>query len=194
MKPALMTLTPRPPRLCDGCGHADAFNALKKACTALGISDPRFFGDIGCYTLGHYEPYNTIDTCVEMGASAGMMMGAGLAGLEPSIGIIGDSTFFHSALGTLVTMATTKANVNLVVLDNRITAMTGQQPTVAVDMIEHVAKGVGFPPERIHTLIPLPKNLEANTNKLVEILGSPGPKVIIFKRECIHSLRKGLNR
>lgn len=189
---ARIDLVGRPPRLCDGCGHEDAYRALNQAYFNIGVTDPRVYGDIGCYTLGALPPFSTISTCVEMGASAGMALGAAYAGLTPAVGIIGDSTFFHSALPTLVAMAKSKVNVTLIVMDNRITAMTGQQPTIATDIIPDIAKAVGFKDENIHHFIPLAKNHDENVKALEAILKHDGPDLVIFKRECIQAFRKGI--
>lgn len=188
---ARISLTGRPPRLCDGCGHEDAYKALNEAYANIGVNDPRVYGDIGCYTLGALPPFSTISTTVEMGASAGMAFGAASAGLTPAVGIIGDSTFFHSALPTLVSMAKSKVNVTLIVMDNRITAMTGQQPTVATDIIPDIAKAVGFTEENIHHMIPLAKHHADNVKTLEKVLRHDGPDLVIFKRECIQAFRKG---
>lgn len=185
-------LTPRPPRLCVGCGHIDAFNALKEAINQLGLKDQRVFGDIGCYTLGVYKPHEMIHACVEMGGSIGMTLGAALSGMTPTIGIIGDSTFMHSALPTLVSFVQSKVNANIVIMDNRITAMTGQQETVAVDIIPRIVAAMGMKEEHIHTMTPLPKFHKENVEKLTKILSHNGPDVIIFRRECVQAFRKGL--
>ena len=185
-------LVGRAPRLCTGCGHEDAYRAINQAFIQSGITDPRVFGDIGCYSLGALPPYFGISTCVEMGASAGMALGAAYAGLVPAVGVIGDSTFFHSALPTLMMIAKSKVNVTLVVMDNRITGMTGQQPTIVTDTIPQLAKAAGFPEENIHNFIPLPKNHEENTQAFRKIIAHNGPDIVIFKRECIQAIRKGI--
>lgn len=182
----------RAPRLCTGCGHEDAFRAINAAFLQMGVTDPRIYGDIGCYTLGALPPYTTISTCVEMGASAGMALGAAYAGQTPAVGVIGDSTFFHSALPTLMSMAKSKVNVTLVVMDNRITGMTGQQPTIMTDTIPQIALAAGIPQENIHEFIPLAKNHDENTKAMLSILAHNGPDLVIFKRECIQALRKGI--
>lgn len=182
----------RPPRFCDGCGHIDAFNAIKEAYKMAGVEQPRSFGDIGCYTLGVMPPFEGIHACVEMGASLGMALGAALTGMGPSVGIIGDSTFFHSGLPTLVTFARSKVNANFVVMDNRITAMTGQQETVATDIIPDIAKACGLKEDQIHLLTPLPKKHQENVELLTEVFKKDRPDLIIFKRECVQALRKGL--
>jgi indolepyruvate ferredoxin oxidoreductase, alpha subunit len=186
-----MKLPPRPPRLCEGCGHIDAYKAIKEAFLRNGQSDFRVFGDIGCYTLGVQKPYECLHATVEMGASVGMTFGAAVAGMEPAIGVIGDSTFCHSGITGLISIAKSKVNANLVIMDNKTTAMTGQQPTIMVNSLPDIAKGVGFEQENIHELIPLPKYHEENVEKLVKILNHPGPDVIIFKRDCVQAKRKG---
>ena len=191
-EPAKIKLPPRPPRLCDGCGHIDAYKVIKTAFLELGTTDYRVFGDIGCYTLGVEKPYESLHSTVEMGASIGMTLGAALSGMEPAVGVIGDSTFFHSGLPTLVSMARCNVNANIVIMDNRITAMTGQQPTIAMDCLEKIAEGMGFNKEHIHTLIPLPKYHKENVKKFKEVIMHEGPDVIIFKRDCVQAVRKGL--
>ncbi len=182
----------RPPRLCQGCGHIDAYKVIKESFLELGKSDYRVFGDIGCYTLGVEQPYSSLHSTVEMGASVGMTLGAAMSGMEPAVGVIGDSTFFHSGMPGLLSAAKCKVNANIVIMDNRITAMTGQQPTIAVDCLEKVALGLGFKEENVHTLIPLPKYHKENVKKFKEIISHNGPDVIIFKRDCVQAVRKGL--
>ena len=191
-KPVEMELPQRPPRLCEGCGHIDAFKAIKEAFIEIGQKDFRVFGDIGCYTLGVQKPYESIHTTVEMGASVGMTFGAAVAGMEPAMGVIGDSTFFHSGIAGLINIAKSKVNANLVIMDNRTTAMTGQQPTVMIDSLTGISKSVGFSQEHIHELIPLPKYHKENVKTLIKVLKHQGPDVIIFKRDCIQAKRKGL--
>ncbi len=186
-----MDLTIRPPKLCDGCGHADAFLALKEAYKQIGNEDQRVFGDIGCYTLGYNEPFNGIHATIEMGGSFGMAYGAAMSGHEPSVGVLGDSTFFHSGINIMTAAADCGKNVNFVVMDNRITAMTGQQETVVMNRIEDTARAAGFSDEDIITLTPLKKNHEENVAKVVEALRKPTPSVIIFRRDCIEAMRKG---
>jgi indolepyruvate ferredoxin oxidoreductase alpha subunit len=192
-KPAVkMHLPPRPPRLCPGCGHIDAYKVIRSAFLELGKKDYRVFGDIGCYTLGVEKPYESLHSTVEMGASVGMTLGAALSGMEPAVGVIGDSTFFHSGLPTLLSMVQCNVNANIVIMDNRITAMTGQQPTIVKDCLEKIAEGMGFDKERIHTFIPLPKFHKENVKKFKEIITHNGPDIIIFRRDCVQAVRKGL--
>jgi indolepyruvate ferredoxin oxidoreductase alpha subunit len=179
----------RPPRFCDGCGHVDAYKAIKEAFLKMGIEDFRVFGDIGCYTLGYGKPYECLHTTVAMGASVGMTVGAAFAGMEPSVGVIGDSTFFHSGMQSLISMANSSVNANLIIMDNQTTAMTGQQRTIYTGDISKAVEGLGMPKEDIHTLIPLPRYHAENVDKLVSIFEHKGPDVIIFKRECVQAAK-----
>lgn len=187
---ASFDLPARLPRLCSGCGHIDAFKAMTDAAGQVDAANLRFFGDIGCYTLGAYPPFNAIHTTVEMGAGFGMALGAALMGRTPACGIMGDSTFFHSGLPNLIALAQLKANATFVVLDNRTVAMTGGQETVAMDNIPEIAKGAGLREDQIHELVPLKKYHEENTATFVKALTHDGPDLVIFKRECIQTLRK----
>ena len=190
--PINISVPNRPPKLCDGCGHSDTFIAVKEAFKNIGVADPRIFGDIGCYTLGYLPPYNAIHSAVEMGASLGMALGAGHVGMTPVVGVIGDSTFFHSGLTSLVSLADCKGNVNFVVMDNRITAMTGQQKTVATNVMADIARAVGLKDDQIHTFEPHAKKHAENTAALEKIFSDQRPAFIIFRRECVEAQRKGI--
>jgi len=184
----------RAPRLCEGCGHTDAFEALREALKNVGAADARVFGDIGCYTLAAQEPMNAIHAVVEMGASISMAAGAALAGQSPSVAVIGDSTFGHSGMPALLTAAASGANVTVLILDNRVVGMTGQQPSMALDQVERMVLGLGIPEAQLQVLTPLPRQHEANVQALEAALRHPGPSVLVFRRECIQSLRRGVLR
>ena len=117
-------LPPRPPILCPGCPHRSMFYQLNKK---------KYFvtGDIGCYTLGYYEPLSAMHTTLDMGASLGH--GHGMFKVLPEeerkkvVSVIGDSTFMHSGMAHLLNMAYNKTRGTIIILDNRTTAMTGQQ-------------------------------------------------------------------
>ena len=115
------TLPTRPPVLCAGCGHRGVFYTLAK----LGAT---VTGDIGCYTLGAFPPLNAMDSTICMGASIGNAAGMRKAGLKGRIcAVLGDSTFFHSGMTGILSAHYNGTPVTTVVLDNRITAMTGHQ-------------------------------------------------------------------
>ena len=182
----------RAPRFCDGGGHVDAYEALQEALRNLCVPDARVFGDIGCYTLAAQEPMGAIHAVVEMGASISMAVGAAMAGQSPSVAVLGDSTFGHSGLPALLTAADSGVNVTILILDNRVVGMTGQQPSQALDQVERMVLGMGIPEAQLQVLTPLPKQHEANVKALESALRHPGPSVVVFRRECVQSLRRGV--
>ncbi|MCW8802921.1 MAG: thiamine pyrophosphate-dependent enzyme, partial [Ignavibacteriaceae bacterium] len=113
----------RPPELCSGCSHRDIYNALNETMKEFGKQ--KVFSDIGCYTLGALPPWNSINSCVDMGASITMAKGAADAGVRPSIAVIGDSTFTHSGMTALLDCVYENTPVTVIISDNATTAMTG---------------------------------------------------------------------
>ncbi len=119
--PPATELPVRPPVLCPGCSHRAVYDALRRHKLAA-------MGDIGCYTLGALPPLVALDTCLCMGASIGMMAGFNkMLGRKGAVGVIGDSTFFHSGITPLIDALYNEAEGLVMVLDNRTTAMTGHQ-------------------------------------------------------------------
>lgn len=118
----------RPPILCPGCPHRSVFSVLNK----LKIHAA---GDIGCYTLGAVAPLNVIDTTICMGASISSLHGIekarGREFLNNWVAVIGDSTFLHTGINSLVNMVYNKSTATVVILDNRTTGMTGHQQHAA---------------------------------------------------------------
>jgi indolepyruvate ferredoxin oxidoreductase alpha subunit len=182
-------LAARPPQLCQGCPHADTFQALNRALEDF--PDAAVFSDIGCYTLGALPPYHAVDTCVCMGASVGMAKGGADVGINPSVGVIGDSTFAHSGITPLLDAAAAGSGMTLVIVDNAAVAMTGGQPTaLSGERLLQVIRGTGVDPEHIREITPLPRNLEGNVQVIREELSHPGLSVIVSARECIQETRK----
>lgn len=114
----------RPPLLCAGCPHRGLFHVLNKLNMTV-------MGDIGCYTLGALPPTAAIDSCLCMGASITMAHGfekaRGREGAKNTVAVLGDSTFFHSGVTGLINMNYNKSCGTVIILDNRITGMTGHQ-------------------------------------------------------------------
>ncbi len=175
----------RPPSFCKGCGHADMFNALIEAVKKYGSG--RVFSDIGCYTLGALPPYNAINSCVDMGASVTMAIGAADAGLFPSVAVIGDSTFTHSGMTGLLDAVVKNSPVTIIISDNSTTGMTGGQKSQATGRLEKICLGIGVNPDHLKTIIPLRKNHEENITIINEELEYRGVSVIISERECIQT-------
>lgn len=131
----------RPPILCPGCPHRSTFSVLKKlkihAC-----------GDIGCYTLGAVAPLNVIDTTVCMGSSIstlhGMEKAKGSEYIKNWVATIGDSTFLHTGINSLMNMVYNKSYGTVLILDNSTTGMTGHQ--------EHAATGLTLKNEETYAI------------------------------------------
>jgi indolepyruvate ferredoxin oxidoreductase alpha subunit len=181
-----VSVLPRPPVLCPGCAHRPVFYALKK----MGAS---VFGDIGCYTLAALPPLESLQACVCMGASIGMAIGVSQmhGSKHPVFAVIGDSTFLHSGITGLLEAAYNKANVTILILDNRITAMTGGQmhpatgrtlqgqETKAVDFIA-LAKALGAD----HTETFDPYDFDKTMEVLKTAAQRPGVNVLVTARPC----------
>lgn len=183
---------PRPPALCQGCGHRDVYDALNKV--AAEYPGARIFGDIGCYTLGALPPFRAIDSCVDMGASITMAKGAADAGVFPAISVIGDSTFTHSGMTGLLDAVNDKANITIIISDNLTTAMTGGQDSAGTNKFEAICLGLGVEPEHVRVVVPLPKNMEEITRIIREEIEYKGMSVIIPRRECVQTLNRKLRQ
>ena len=181
--------------LCPGCPHRGVFYALGKY-------DVIVTGDIGCYSLGALAPLSRMDTILCMGGGVSMAHGMNKAG-EPRkvVGIVGDSTFFHSGITGLLDIAYNKGATVTIVVDNRTTAMTGHQdnpgsgqtlmgePTIAVD-IEEIGRACGI--KRIHTINPY------EVDKVVKLLGeelnAAEPSLIISRYACPLDVKKPVGK
>jgi indolepyruvate ferredoxin oxidoreductase alpha subunit len=178
----------RPPSLCTGCPHTDSFLGLNEALAEYAKGN--VFSDIGCYTLSALPPLESVNTCVDMGASITMAKGAADAGLFPAVAVIGDSTFTHSGITGLLDAVNDKSPITVIILDNATTAMTGGQTSSATGKIEDICKALGVEEEHIRIIKPLHKNHAENTAIMKEELLYKGVSVIIPRRECIQTLNK----
>ncbi|MEJ5202101.1 MAG: indolepyruvate ferredoxin oxidoreductase subunit alpha [Anaerolineales bacterium] len=185
MSQTALDLPPRPPVLCPGCPHRGTFYVLHK----LGLP---INGDIGCYTLGITPPLNAIDTCGCMGEGIGVAHGAAIAGdQERHIAVIGDSTFFHTGIPALMNVAYNKSNVITIIMDNRVTGMTGhqenpgtgrtlqQKETTEVN-IEQLVRALGI--EKVRTVEAY--DVDTIEKTLKEWLKTEEPAVLITQEEC----------
>ncbi len=178
---------PRPPVLCSGCPHRGMVVAMKKLKLYTN-------GDIGCYTLGAVPPLSQIDTCLCMGASIGHTFGIEKAGKSDGkfVSFIGDSTFLHSGITSLASVVYNKGTTTNIIVDNRITAMTGGQdnpatsktlmgdPTNAVDL-KALCRAVGV--EHVREVDPY--DLEETLTALKEETERDACSVIITNRPCM---------
>ena len=178
----------RPPLLCDGCPHWDSFGALNEA--MKDYSPGRVLADIGCYTLSALPPLESINSCVDMGASITMAIGAAEAGLVPAVATIGDSTFTHSGMTGLLDAVNRKVPITVVLLDNSTTGMTGGQDSAGFGRLEEIVKGIGVEEEHIRIIKPLRRLHEENVKVFKEELAYQGVSVIIPRRECVQTLAR----
>ncbi|MDH3364690.1 MAG: indolepyruvate ferredoxin oxidoreductase subunit alpha [Thermoplasmata archaeon] len=177
----------RPPVLCAGCPHSATYFAVNKAVGKKAL----FASDIGCYTLGVAPPYSTADLLVCMGSSVGTAGGLARTNELPVIAFIGDSTFFHAGVPSLINAVHQGHKFLLVILDNRTTAMTGHQPhpgsrpdprnPAALPIaLEEVVTGCGVKWLRIVD----PYDIDSTTEAVKEAITHDSVSVIIARREC----------
>jgi indolepyruvate ferredoxin oxidoreductase alpha subunit len=178
----------RPPVLCEGCSHWDSFHALNEVMEAY--SKGRVFSDIGCYTLSALKPLESINSCVDMGASITMAIGAADAGLIPSVAAIGDSTFTHSGITGLLDAVNNRSPITVLIMDNSTTGMTGGQASSAYGRVDDIVKGVGVEEDHIRVIKPLRRLHEENVKVYKEELQYEGVSVIIARRECVQTLSR----
>jgi len=175
----------RPPALCPGCSHIDVYLALNEAMNAFEAG--HVFSDIGCYTLGALPPFNAIDSCVDMGASVTMAVGAADAGLVPAVAVIGDSTFTHSGMTGLLDAVDKNSPVTIIISDNSAAAMTGGQYAEGTGKLKQICLGLGVSPDHLRVFVPLKKNHPQNVTILTEEIKYKGVSVILAQRECVQT-------
>jgi indolepyruvate ferredoxin oxidoreductase alpha subunit len=185
-------VVPRPPALCQGCGHRDVYAALNEVLKEY--DNPRVFGDIGCYTLGFLPPFRAIHSCVDMGASITMAKGAADAGQWPSVAVIGDSTFTHSGMTGLLDAINENADITVIISDNLTTGMTGGQDSAGTNKFEAICRGLGLSDEHLRVVVPLPKNMPEITQAIRDEINYHGTSVIIPRRECMQTLQRHLKQ
>jgi len=188
-------LASRPPVLCQGCPHIDSYQAINKAVFALdsrpGHPDVGINSDIGCYSLGVSPPLSAVESIVCMGACVGMAKGAADAGLKHAIAVIGDSTFVHSGITSLIDAVDADTTMTLIILDNSTVAMTGCQPTIfPSERLINLIAGCGVKQDHILELEAKPNLVDENAVKLKKEIERKGVSVVIFKRVCLEAFRK----
>lgn len=183
---------PRPPTLCAGCPHRGFFYELGKK------KDVVIAGDIGCYTLGFAPPYNAMDFNVCMGGAFGSGHGAQKVfnmkedNKKRVVSVVGDSTFFHTAINGLLNVVYNKSNSINVILDNRITGMTGHQENpgsgytlqgeeTTIVEIEPLVRACGM--KNVRTVDP--NNLKDMKDTIDWALGLEESSVIITRWPCV---------
>lgn len=181
----------RAPTFCAGCPHRGLFYRLGKR------KDIMISGDIGCYTLAAGKPYSAMDSTVCMGASISLGHGAqkafnAIGNSRRVVTVLGDSTFFHTGINSLINTVYNNSNTVNIILDNRITGMTGHQENPGTGFnakgeettlikIEDVVRAVGVK----HVYVIDPNNLKEVDDTLDKCLALDEPSVIITRYPCV---------
>jgi indolepyruvate ferredoxin oxidoreductase alpha subunit len=181
-------LVDRPPTFCPGCPHRATLHALQQATRGM---KHILATDIGCYSMSFLEPLKYGDTLLSMGACMGVAAGLQYAAQEKVVAMVGDSTFWHATMPGLVNAIHHNDDLTLIILDNEVTAMTGQQPDPGRDynaggrpakplILENVIKAMGIDDITIVD----PYQVKAAVGPMKEALSRKGPNVIISRRAC----------
>lgn len=179
----------RPPNMCAGCPHRGIFFNLSKLNVFVS-------GDIGCYTLAFLPPLSAMDSCVCMGASVtiahGMVKALGADSHNKVVSVIGDSTFMHTGVNGLINSVYNESSATTIILDNRITAMTGQQHNPATGCsikgeaahaidIAGLCRAIGVK----HVFEVNPHDVPETKRVLKEAIELDEPSVVISKAPCV---------
>jgi len=181
-------LSDRPPTFCPGCPHRATLHALLQATKGM---KHILATDIGCYSMSFLPPLGYGDTLLSMGACMGVAAGLQYAAQEKVVAMIGDSTFWHAGLPGMVNAIHHNDDLTLIILDNEVTAMTGQQPDPGRDynaggqpakplILEDVIRAMGVSDITIVD----PYQVKAAVGPIKEALARKGPNVIISRRAC----------
>ncbi len=193
----------RPITVCAGCPHRGTFMAINQAIRKLRLKKDEVMvtGDIGCTILGMNPPFHTVWNEISMGASVGLAQGYVYGGVKtPVVATIGDSTFFHAGIPSLINAVQHQVPLTLIIMDNGWTSMTGMQVNPGTDEvfqqpgsqrvdIAEIIPALGV--EHFFTIDPF--DLEASTGIIKKCMTLPGVKVVLSRQECaIQAMRQGL--
>ncbi len=181
-------LMERPPTFCPGCPHRATLHALQEATRG---TKHILATDIGCYSMSFLKPLEYGDSLLSMGACMGVAAGLQYAAQEKVIAMVGDSTFWHATMPGLVNAIHHNDDLTLIILDNEVTAMTGQQPDPGRDynaggqpakplVLEKVIEAMGISDITIVD----PYQVKAAVVPIKQALSRKGPNVIISRRAC----------
>lgn len=185
--PPFDALPARPPVLCPGCPHRATFYLIKRVFGKKTL----YFSDIGCYTLGYNPPLEVGDALLCMGAGITKAAGVSRVTGERTVAVIGDSTFFHSGLPGILDVVQSRDNVLIVILDNKVTGMTGFQPSLSSDKdwlgrktpdirIDDICRSLGV--SEVQTIDPF--DVKASLEVLRQLRASQNPGVVISASPC----------
>lgn len=181
-------LPARAPTFCAGCPHRATLYAYQKATQRKPVV---LDDDIGCYSMTILPPFNMGDSLICMGASLGLAAGHEVGLNDTVVALMGDSTFFHAGIPGLINAIHNKHNLLLILLDNRVTAMTGQQSHPGSDFamgspedgarieIEQLVRGLGIEPIIVNAF-----RVEEATAGIRQALAGSGVRVLISRGPC----------
>ncbi|MFH0843936.1 MAG: thiamine pyrophosphate-dependent enzyme, partial [Pseudomonadota bacterium] len=182
-------LPKRAPVFCAGCPHRATLWAIKQAIKGRKVV---YNNDIGCYSMAFFPPLSFSDSMLCMGSSLGLSAGMAQVMEDDIMAMVGDSTFFHAALPGLVNAVYHNLNLTLFILDNEVTAMTGQQVHMGTPegrgmpegkkriSIEAVCRAIGVE----HLVIMDSYDVKGNITLIKEAFDFKGPAVVISRRSC----------
>lgn len=185
-------LVARTPRFCTGCPNWSIFEAIKNS---VNKDEVVFSGDIGCYMMGFYPPFELQDILLCMGASLSIAHGISKTTGQKVIAMIGDSTLIHAGLPGIINIINNYSSPLIIVFNNGTTAMTGQQPHPATPLefkthdgkaeinIENLLKAIGV--KNIAVLDPVSQN-QLLKEKIKEGISKKEVSVIICKHPCVY--------
>jgi len=185
-------LTPRTPRFCTGCPNWSIYGALKNA---VKTDEVVFTGDIGCYMMGFYKPFELQDTLLCMSASLSIAHGISKMTNQKVIAMVGDSTLFHGGLQGIINIVNNDSSPLIIVFNNGTTAMTGQQPHASTPLefktqdgkaqieIKNLLKVIGV--KNIAVLDPVSQN-KLLEKKIKQFLLKKQASAIICRHPCVY--------
>ncbi|MFX0139942.1 MAG: thiamine pyrophosphate-dependent enzyme [Candidatus Hodarchaeota archaeon] len=182
-------LPPRIPTFCPGCPHRATFYAVQKAIKGEKMA---VMNDIGCYSMLIFPPYEMTEVLLDMGSGVGIGTGVSQSIKEPVLCVVGDSTFFHATIPAIINAVHNEDDIKILILQNAVTAMTGQQvhpgnfrkagnqKAVGI-LIKNLLEGIGV--KNIQVMFPF-NNTRQWIDPIKEILKTKGPSVIISNGTC----------
>jgi indolepyruvate ferredoxin oxidoreductase len=210
-------LAPRTPTFCPGCPHRDSASVLGEIKRVFRDADYMrkthrrepvdlvFHGDTGCYTMLMFEPNKDL-----MHNYSGMGLGGATGlGIDPFITnkqvvFMGDSTFFHSGQLAISNSIKNGQDITYVILDNKTTAMTGQQttPGLEYDMLgnetwtQKIEKIIGamIEDKSVEVIRTNPAQRATYRSLLESTVLKNGVKVVVADKECGITFHRRRNR
>lgn len=183
----------RYPTFCPGCPHRGTFVALSQALRALSAGGKGYYfaNDIGCYSMWVFPPISRADSSLCMGASVGIANGLSNVIEERVVAVVGDSTFYHAALPAVLNAIHNRNKFTLLVLDNSVTAMTGQQPNLSTEFTAGWREGKRIPIEDVcraagAEFVEVIDSYQVKENVAVlrKALEYDGLAIVVSRREC----------